>query len=106
MLCLRSISARAKKSDFSTLCFWLFQDDMSSPANIETLIRESVDRVVDNDTFDEWLLDEDPKKNDFIFLNNSFVFRDRVKTKKNSDYLSFRVDIGPEIDKSSLSVGS
>lgn len=55
-------------------------------SNVESEIRQSVKRLLENQGFQSWLASERPEPGDYVIVNNSFVFRD-VKTVKSALYL-------------------
>jgi len=56
----------------------------------ETLVIDSVRRLMESSAFTAWLNSESVNSGDLILINNSFVFRD-VKTTKADAFLSYRV---------------
>lgn len=74
--------------------------------SIGRVVRGAVDAVLESKSFETWLASEEPAAGDLIALNNSFVYRDTVKTRKHSDYLVLRAAGTKKLDKTSLGVGS
>ena len=58
---------------------------------IEKQITESIKKFISNPSFFDKLINEKPKQDDLIVLNNSFFHR-QEETNKNAKYLSFTLD--------------
>lgn len=58
---------------------------------IVRLIGESVEAITDHDRFEHFIADASPDAGDFVLVNNSFVYRQGIKTNKSSFYLAFEV---------------
>jgi hypothetical protein len=69
---------------------------------IEREVRGGVGSVLESSSFQTWLDSEELVAGDLIALNNSFVYRDTVKTRKHSDYLLLKVPGAKKLDKASL----
>jgi hypothetical protein len=67
-------------------------------------IRQCVQALVGSDSFVSWFAGQEVNDKDYIFINNSFVFRDRVKTTKNAWYLGLRCNARKLPDPRSLVV--
>jgi hypothetical protein len=72
---------------------------------IHTLVKSRLSQVFELDIFKTWISAESIEKDDLILINNSFVFRDKIKTTKNSQYLGLIVT-GETINLSELQVAS
>lgn len=64
---------------------------------IERMIAEGIRSLVQTDAFQAWFKDQSTGDGDIILFNNSFIYRDLIKTVKNSQYLCIKVkDAKPE----------
>lgn len=78
---------------------------MNSKAVVES-IRERVAAVTAGDAFVSWLASEKGlAEGDLVALNNSFVYRDGVKTVKNAAYPCLRIDQSGVLDASAVWIG-
>lgn len=74
---------------------------------IKRRVRQSAEALIASEPFTSWLADEKGlAAGDLICINNSFVFRDTVATKKSAEYLGFNCDPSGKPMKSSLLVAS
>jgi hypothetical protein len=67
-------------------------------------IRQSVQALLAGEPFTSWFAGQQVDDNDYIFFNNSFVYRDRVKTTKNPSYFGLRCNAKKQPDTKSLLV--
>ena len=77
---------------------------MAMSEAIEKEVRGAVGSVLESESFQTWLPSEEPAVGDLVALNNSFVYRDTVKTRKHSDYLLLKAAGAKRLDKTSLGV--
>ena len=63
----------------------------TGPAEIASTIRGSFGRILAHPAFEAWKKDAELSTGDMIALNNSFVFRSGVGTRKNEQYLAVAV---------------
>lgn len=78
---------------------------MSSKAILKS-IRESVAAVAASDAFVGWLASEKGlAESDLVALNNSFVYRDGVKTVKNAAYPCLRISPSGALDAAAVWIG-
>jgi hypothetical protein len=73
---------------------------------VEREVRGAVSSVLESESFRAWLASEGLAAGDLVALNNSFVYRDTVKTRKHSDYLLLKAAGGKRLDKTSLGVSA
>ncbi len=67
---------------------------------MKDIIVENVNRFIDIPQIKE-AIDNLPKKDEIIIvINNSFIFRDNIRTNKNEKYLAFYPDIKPVTENS------
>lgn len=77
----------------------------SEAASVERLARDSVEALVSMDSFTSWLSSEPSVSGgDLIVFNNSFVYRDRVKTTKSTQYLCITASRPGAVDLKSVGV--
>ncbi len=79
---------------------------MATSEAVEKEVRGAVGSVLESKSFQTWLASEDPAAGDLVALNNSFVYRDTVKTRKHSDYLLLKMATTKKVDKTSLGVAA
>src|SRR2546425_593610 len=62
---------------------------MSSPKlkAVEGLVKSGVEGITKSESFSDWLSKEDLDAEGLVVINNSFIYRDLVKTSKNQRYL-------------------
>lgn len=58
-----------------------------SRSDVQSLIEKGVSAVTKSSAFSGWFSSESPDGEGLIAINNSFVYRDLVETKKNDQYL-------------------
>jgi hypothetical protein len=66
-------------------------------------IRSAVASLAKQAAFTEWVKTDKPKDG-LVLVNNSFIYRDKLKTNKNSHYLAIPVTAAGEIDTKNLKV--
>jgi hypothetical protein len=78
---------------------------MSARSEIEERVASGVASVVETTAFKEWLaIQKKVAPEDLIVINNSFIYRDRVSTKKNERYLSLNPTDASSVNLQSLGV--
>jgi hypothetical protein len=78
---------------------------MGSVSIIQERISAGVARIVESSAFREWFGKQ--KKvvvDDLVVINNSFIYRDRVKTNKNKSYLCLNPTDAASVDIQTLAV--
>lgn len=58
---------------------------------IRELVESSVKQVYELDIFRTWLSSESVQEEDLVLINNSFIYRDKIKTTKNKLYLTLKM---------------
>jgi hypothetical protein len=58
------------------------------------MITNSIRSIVKTDAFNEWCKVQRMNDGDFVVFNNSFIYREHIKTSKNKQYLSIKVNQG------------
>lgn len=71
---------------------------------VEERVREQVDRIIESEEFNRRLQEEKPKPGEWLVFNNSFVFRENLKTKKSRFYLATVVQKDGSVDSANLLV--
>jgi len=61
---------------------------------IKRVIISKVRYLTDTSAFSEWFKRESLEEGDIVVFNNSFVYRDKIKTSKNKQYLCVKVKNG------------
>jgi len=56
------------------------------------VIKSNINAILQTDHFSDWLSKEKVEKDDLIFFNNSFIFRQNFKTNKSDKVLGIQVD--------------
>ncbi len=72
---------------------------------IQVLVGAGLKQVFELDIFKAGFNNESLQKDDLLLINNSFVFRDKIKTTKNAQYLTL-VMKGESLDTAELYVSS
>jgi hypothetical protein len=67
---------------------------MSVESDLKGIVSGAVAKVLDQSTFTEWLEGEDELGEGHIGINNSFIFREDLKTRKNAKFLCVPVRKG------------
>lgn len=68
-----------------------------SETQVQVSINDSVRRLLEDPAFVAWLKTATPSSGDIVLINNSFVFRDDVKTKKAEEFLALTIgEDGPD----------
>jgi len=74
---------------------------------IKKRVRRSIEALITSEPFTTWLTSEKGfAADDLIAFNNSFVFRDTVRTKKHTEYLALVRSASGKLPMSSLLVVS
>lgn len=55
--------------------------------HVQALINSSLSKIIADPVFQKWLSGKNIRKDDFIAINNSFIYRDELNTKKAEEYL-------------------
>lgn len=77
----------------------------TSIVEIEKRTRDGVQALSIRTAFTEWLASETSVgAGDVIAFNNSFIYRDRVSTTKNDQYLAIQIDESGKVDPASLGI--
>lgn len=71
---------------------------------LESRVIESVRSLVAHPAHLEWLGEESPEDGDLVVFNNSFLYRDLVKTRKSPHYLGWLFSASREPDADSVVV--
>lgn len=73
---------------------------MSSPKTLKTKIISQVSTITKTKAFKDWLKDEvlPTSGNLFLAINNSFLFREHLKTNKSSKYIAFDISTKKTFD--------
>jgi len=72
---------------------------------IQVLVESELEQLYELDIFKTWFSAESIQKGDLLLINNSFVFRDKIKTTKNVKYLTLTMKEGT-LDSAELHVSS
>ena len=70
-------------------------------SKISSKILSEVKKIFDDQEFKDWLQNENvvAGRDNYVVLNNSFMFREDIKTNKNSKYLGCKINDNKQIDK-------
>lgn len=79
---------------------------MTKVTEIAKGIDENVEKLKIHSGFVEWLAKQSISKDDVILINNSFVFREDVKTNKSNSFLALRIVDKQKFDKHTYIVQS
>ena len=71
-----------------------------SRSDVQVLIEKEVDAVTKSNSFSGWLSSESPSGDGLISINNSFIYRDLVHTRKNELYLCASLKDGKALSES------
>ena len=63
---------------------------MNKTATIASAIDKNMGKLQKHSAFVEWIRKQSPEKGDVVLINNSFVFRDEVKTNKSNLFVALK----------------
>jgi len=69
---------------------------LSIETDLKRILTDAVSKVLDQSTFTEWLESEDELEEGHIGINNSFIFREDLKTRKNAKFLCVSLKKGEQ----------
>jgi hypothetical protein len=69
---------------------------LSIETDLKRILMDAVSKVLGQSTFTEWLESEDELEEGHIGINNSFIFREDLKTRKNAKFLCVSLKKGEQ----------
>lgn len=74
-------------------------------SQLEELIHNGAAHVLQHSQFGDWLKSQKSTKDGLVAINNSFLFREELKTRKNSKYLCVPLDSSGNLIVEKLGIG-